>query len=57
MGNGMPSKSFKTTNRKILHLSLLVFFRQSVTKTLGKTAIWTVSCFYPLPALSNVEKS
>ena len=30
--------------------------QQSVTKIIGKTAIWAISCFYPLPPLSNVEK-
>ena len=29
---------------------------QSVTKIMGKTAIGAISCFYPLPPLSNVEK-
>ena len=29
---------------------------QSVTKFMGKTAIWTISCFYLLPPLNNVEK-
>ena len=29
---------------------------QSVTKIMGKTAIWTCLCFYPLPPLNNVEK-
>ena len=23
---------------------------------MGKTAIWAISCFYPLPPLNNVEK-
>ena len=56
MANCMPSKSFKTNNRKILHVSLSVFFRQSMIKIMGKTAIWTFLCFHPLPPLSNVEK-
>ena len=30
--------------------------RQSVTKIMGKTAIWTISCFYSLPPFRNVEK-
>ena len=46
MGNCMPSESFKTTNRnKALHLSFPDFFGQSVTKIVGKTAIWTILCF------------
>ena len=28
---------------------------QSVTKIMGKTAIWTILCFSPLPPLNNVE--
>ena len=51
----MP-KWFKTTNYKILHLNFSDFFRQSVTEVMGKTAILTISCFYPLPPLNNVEK-
>ena len=31
-------------------------YLQSVTKIMGKTAIWAISCFYPLPPLNNVEK-
>ena len=23
---------------------------------MGKTAIWAISCFYPLPPFNNVEK-
>ena len=23
---------------------------------MGKTPIWAISCFYPLPSLKNVEK-
>ena len=56
MGNCLPSKWFKTTNCKILHLNFSDFFRQSVTKILGKTAILAISCLYPLPSLNNVEK-
>ena len=56
MGNCLPSKGFKTTNHKILHLNFSDFFRQSVTKIMGKTALWAISCFYPLPPLNNVEK-
>ena len=29
---------------------------QSATKIMGKTAVRTTSCFYPLPPLDNVEK-
>ena len=29
---------------------------QSVTKYMGKTAIWAILCSYPLPTLNNVEK-
>ena len=56
MGNCLPSNWFKTTNCKILHLNFSDFFRQSVTKLIGKTAIWEISCFYPLPPFNNVEK-
>ena len=56
MGNIMPSRSFKMTNCKILHLRFSNFFRQSVTKIMGKTAIRDISCFSPLPPLNNVEK-
>ena len=31
-------------------------YLQSVTKIMGKTAIRTISCFYSLPPLNNVEK-
>ena len=56
MGNSLPSKWFKTTNCKILHFYFSDFFRQLVTKIMGKTAIWAISYFYPLPSLNNVEK-
>ena len=29
---------------------------QSVTRIMGKTAIWTIMCFYPFPQLNNFEK-
>ena len=29
---------------------------QSVTKIMGKTAIWTILCFYLLNPLNNVDK-
>ena len=47
MGNCMPKKWFRMTNCEIAHLS--AHFRQSVTKIMGKAAIWIISCFYPLP--------
>ena len=56
MGNCLPSKWLKTTNCKILHLNFLDFLQQSVTKIMGKTAVWAVSCLYPLPLPNNVEK-
>ena len=34
----------------------VVHILQSVTKIMGKTAIWTVLCFSPLPPLNNVGK-
>ena len=49
-------KGFKTTKCKVLRLNISDFFRQSVTKIIEKTAIWAISCFYPLPPLNNVEK-
>ena len=52
----MPSKWFKRTNCKILHSRFSDFFRQSVTKIMGKTAIRAISCFSPLLPLNNVEK-
>ena len=36
--------------------SSYIQYLQSVTKIMGKTAIRTISCFYPLPPLNNVEK-
>ena len=30
--------------------------QQSVTKFMGKTAIWTIFCFSFLPSLNNVEE-
>ena len=52
----MPSIWFKISNSKILHLKFCRFFRQSVTKIMGKTAIWTIMCFSPLHPLNNVEE-
>ena len=36
--------------------SFSVFFRQAVTKIMGKTANLTVLGFYSLPPLNNVER-
>ena len=52
----MPSIWFKISKSKILHSKFCRFFRQSVTKIMGKTAIWTILCFSPLPPLNNVEE-
>ena len=52
----MPSTWFKMSNCKIPHVQSCRFFRQSVTKIMGKTAIWTILCFSPLPLLNNVEE-
>ena len=52
----MPSIWFKMSNGKIPHLKFCRFFRQSVTKIMGKIAIWTILCFSPLAPLNNVEK-
>ena len=56
MCNYVTSVSFKMSNSKITHLKFCRFFRQSVTKIMGKTAIWTILCFSPLPPLNNVEE-
>ena len=29
---------------------------ESVTKIMGKTAVWTILCFSPLPRRNNVEE-
>ena len=52
----MPSIWFKISSSKIPHLKFCRFFRQSVTKIMGKTAIWTILCFSPLPPINNVEE-
>ena len=52
----MPSIWFKMNNSKIPLLKFCRFFRQSVTKIMGKTAIWTILCFSPVPPLNNVEE-
>ena len=51
----MPLKWFKATNSKITHLKFYSFFRQSVAKSMGKAAIWTIFWFYPLLPLNIVE--
>ena len=43
-------------NFKIPHFKFWRFFRQSVTKIMGKTAIWTILCLSTLPPLNNVEE-
>ena len=40
----------------LLTLNTVFFWLQSVTKIIGKTAIWVTSCFYPLPSFNNVKK-
>ena len=56
MGKHMPWTWFKMNNCKIPHLSFCRFFRQSVTKIMGKTAIWTILRFSPLPSYNNVQE-
>ena len=51
----MSSIWFNMSNCKIPHLKLCKFFRQSVTKIMGKTVIWTILIFPPLPPLNNIE--
>ena len=36
--------------------NLLGYLLQSVTKIMGRTAIWTILYFYYFPPLNNVEK-
>ena len=47
-----------TQNQKLYNTALKIcrFFRQSVAKIMGKTAIWTISCLSPLLPLNNVEE-
>ena len=52
----MTSIWFKMSNSKIPHLKFCRLFRQSVAKIMGKTSIWTILCFPPLPPLDNVEE-
>ena len=42
--------------RKQLTESLKVSRLQSETKIMGKSTIWTIMCFSPLPFLKNVEE-
>ena len=42
---------FLTAKLKVFNMPHI----QSVTKIIGKTAIWTILCFSPLPPLNNVE--
>ena len=39
---------------KIPHLKFCRFSRQSVTKIMGKAAIWTIFCFSPFLPFNNV---
>ena len=52
----MPSISRKMTSSKIPHFKFYRFFRQSVTKIMGETAIWTVLSFSPVSPFNNVEE-
>ena len=54
MGKCMPSKSFKTTKCKIIHLHFPDFFKQSLTKIMGKNCVSTP--FLPLTMLRNNEQ-
>ena len=56
MGKYMPSILFKKSRGKISHLKFWIFFGQSVTKIMGKTAIWTILCFSTFPPPRNVEE-
>ena len=56
MGKCMTPIRLKMSNSKIPHFNFCRFFRQLVTKIMGKTAIWTVFCFSPLPPLNNFEQ-
>ena len=47
---------FKMSDSEIKHLKFCRFFRQSVAKIMGKSAIWTILCFSPLPPLKNIEE-
>ena len=56
MGKYMPSIWLKMSNSKIPHFKFCRIFRESVTKAMGKTSIWTSFRFSPIPPLSNVEE-
>ena len=43
---------FLTAELKVFNMPHI----QSVTKIMGKTAIWTILCFYLLNPLNNVDK-
>ena len=48
---------YNTYIQNLIHVNQYnTYKQQSVAKTMGKTAIWTILCFYPLPTLNNVEK-
>ena len=56
MDKYMASISFKISNSKTPHSTFCRLFRQSVTKILGKTGIWILLCFSPLPQIDNVDE-
>ena len=41
---------------KRLYPTVSVKYLQSVTKIMGKTAVWAILCLYTRPTLNNVEK-
>ena len=52
----MSSIWLKMSNSKIPHFRFCRFFKQSVTKIMGKTVNWAILCFSPLLPLNNVEE-
>ena len=56
MGNACLQFDLKQATLKYHSSNFLYFFKQSVTKSMGKTAICIILYFYPLPALKNVNK-
>ena len=56
MGNCIPSFGLKMSNFKIPYFKFCRFLRQSVTKIMGKTTIWTIYCFSSLSPFNNVEE-
>ena len=52
----MSSIWLKMSNSKIPHFKFCRFFKQSVTKIMGKTVNWAILCFSPLLPLNNVEE-